>query len=56
MRFHGHGWDKLNLERHSAFVPANLGQQPVVETFATTQTVATRVEGYARNEHQVQLV
>jgi hypothetical protein len=56
MRFLGHGSDDLSVERHAAFVSANPGQQPIVETLSTSQPTASEIIGYAWHESQVQLV
>ena len=56
MRFLGHLGDDLFIERHAALVPANLGQQSVIEPFSPPEPATGKIEGYARHENQVQLV
>jgi hypothetical protein len=56
MRFLGHLRDDLDVERHAAFVSANLGQQPVIEPFSPSEPATGKIEGYARHENEVQLV
>jgi hypothetical protein len=56
MRFLGHLSDDLFIKRHAALVPANLGQQSVIEPFTPTEPATGKIEGYARHKNQVQLV
>jgi hypothetical protein len=56
MGFRGHGRDDLRVKRHSALVPVNPGQQPVVKAFPAPQPMASQVKTYARHQNQVQLV
>ena len=56
MRFLGHLGDDLRIQRHAAFVSANLRQQPVVKALAPTEPPTIKIESYARHEREVQLV
>ncbi len=46
----------LLVESDPAFDPADLGQQPVIETLAPAEPVARRIKAYPRHQHQVQLL
>lgn len=56
MRFLRHFPDDLFIERHAALVPANLGQQSVVEPLPPTEPATGKIKSYRRDENQVQLV
>ncbi len=56
MRFLGHLGDDLRVKRHAAFVPANFGQQPVIEPLSSTKPATSKIKSYARHENEVQLV
>ena len=56
MWFLGHFPNELRVKGHAAFVPANFGQQPIIESFASTKPATGKIKGYARRENEVQLV
>ena len=56
MGFLGNFGDDLHVKRHATLVPANLGQQSVIEPFTPPEPATGKIEGYSRHKDQVQLV